>query len=101
MQAKLRRSERFKNDLQQLIEEQEMWKREQQRITNEENAKIVEYIEERDRNIEIQREAEQQKLTSMLEQQHRMVSVLNDIEVGFMETFNSASIDIFIIWWTA
>lgn len=101
MQAKLRQSERFKNDLQQLIEEQEMWKREQQRITNEENAKIVEYIEERDRNIEIQREAEQQKLTSMLEQQHRMVSVLNDIEVGFMETFNSASIDIFIIWWTA
>lgn len=101
MQAKLRRSERFKNDLQQLIEEQEMWKREQQRTTNEENAKIVEYIEERDRNIEIQREAEQQKLTSMLEQQHRMVSVLNDIEVGFMETFNSASIDIFIIWWTA
>lgn len=85
MQSKLRQSERFKNDLQRLIEEQDMWKREQERITAEENARIVQYIEERERNVAIQREAEQQKMTIMLEQQEKMVSVLNDIEVAFME----------------
>lgn len=83
MQAKLRRSERFKNDLMQLINEQNVWKREQERITAEENDKIVEYIRDRERNIELQQKAEQEKLTSILEQQDRMVAALNDIEVIF------------------
>lgn len=81
MQAKLRRSERFKSDLLDLIKEQEMWKRDQERIHAEENEKIVEYIEQRDRHAEIQRQAEQHKLHAMLEQQERMADALNDIEV--------------------
>lgn len=81
MQAKLRRSERFKNDLIRLMEEQSMWKREQERIAAEENEKMVEYIKNRDRNIEMQQQAEQEKLASILEQQERMVAALNDIEV--------------------
>lgn len=81
MQAKLRRSERFKNDLLRLVEEQNAWKREQERVTAEENEKIVEYIKDRDRNIEMQQKAEQERLASILEQQDRMVAALNDIEV--------------------
>lgn len=82
MQAKLRRSERFKSDLLDLIQEQEMWKRDQERIHAEENEKIVEYIEQRDRHAEVQRQAEQHKLHAMLEQQERMANALNDIEVN-------------------
>lgn len=82
MQAKLQRSERFKSDLLDLMNEQEMWKREQERITIEENEKIVEYIEQRDRYAEMQRRAEQQKLHAMLEQQERMAAALDDIEVS-------------------
>lgn len=84
MQEKLRRSESLRNDLMRLIKEQELWKGQQERIAAEENEKMRKYIAEREQRIDHDKEQERKKLLAKLEQQDKMVSALNDIEVNFV-----------------
>lgn len=64
-----------------LIKEQEEWKEQQKRITAEENEKICQYMADREERARRMEEIDRKKMLVKLEQQERMCSELNDLEV--------------------
>lgn len=67
-----------------LIEEQDEWKRQQQRIEAEENEKITQYIIEQENRSKQVKDVEQKKRLAIIEQQEKMCTELERIEVSFL-----------------
>lgn len=82
MQEKLIKSQCLKEDIKRLMLEQEIWKKEQERVAAEENRKISEFIAAQDEREHRMKQIEQQKLQIISEQQEKMCSTLNEIEVN-------------------
>lgn len=81
IQEKLRKTECLREDIVRLIEEQEEWKKHQKRIEAEENEKITHYIAEQDERSKQLKEVEHEKRLAMIEQQEKLCSELDEIEV--------------------
>lgn len=82
MQEKLIKSQCLKEDIKRLMLEQEIWKKEQERVAAEENRKISAFIAAQDEREHQMKQIEQQKLQIISEQQEKMCSTLNEIEVN-------------------
>lgn len=80
-QEKLRKTQCLRDDIVQLIQEQEQWKKQQERIAAEENEKITEYIIEQEKRAKQLKKDDQNKLLAKIEQQEKMCSELDAIEV--------------------
>lgn len=74
----------MREDTIRLIQEQEEWKRQQCRIEAEENEKISLYIIEHEDRSKIVKEVEQKKRLAIIEQQEKMCTELEEIEVIFL-----------------
>lgn len=80
-QEKLRKTQCLRDDIVQLIQEQEQWKKQQERIAAEENEKITEYIIEQEKRAKQLKKDDQNKLLAKIEKQEKMCSELDAIEV--------------------
>lgn len=67
-----------------MIEEQNQWKAQQERIEQEENEQIRKYIEEQDAKMDQIRAAEEIHRQRQHEMQMQMCNQLNDIEVCYL-----------------
>lgn len=83
IQEKLRKTQCLREDTMRLIEEQDEWKRQQQRIEAEENEKITQYIIEQENRSKQVKDVEQKKRLAIIEQQEKMCTELERIEVSF------------------
>lgn len=68
-----------------LIIEQNEWKDQQKRIATEENEKITKYIAEREESVKRLNEIERKKMLARAEQQEKMCSELDEIEVKIIQ----------------
>lgn len=80
MQEKLRKAECLKSDILSLINEQQLWKKRQERLAVEENEKITAYITEQDDRMVRMKESEKAKLMVKRELQERMCTILTEAE---------------------
>lgn len=81
IQEKLRKTECLRDDIIQLIQGQEQWKKQQERISAEENEKIAQYIIEQEERAKRLKQDEHKKLHAKIEQQEKMCSELDELEV--------------------
>lgn len=70
-----------------LIKEQEEWKEQQKRIAAEENEKISKYMADREERAKRMEEVDQKKMLAKFEQQEKMCSELDELEVLFYNNF--------------
>lgn len=85
MQERLQKAECLKGDILRLIDEQRLWKMEQQRLAAEENEKITKYIEEHYERLDQMERFKKDKLLATIKMQDEMCSELNKIEKEKLE----------------
>lgn len=88
MQEKMRKSECIRLDFMQLIEEQNEWKKLQEKIVAEENAKIEQYIAEQDERAKQTKETGHEILLAKVQQQEQLCSSLEEMHVCKLDILN-------------
>lgn len=83
MQERLQKTECLREDIVRLIEEQEEWRKQQKLIEEQENEKIMHYIQEQEEQRKRYEEMEHKKRIAIREQQEKMCAKLDEIEVKF------------------
>lgn len=81
IQEKIRKTEYLRDDIMRLIKEQEEWRENQKRIAAEENEKISRYIADREAHAKRMEEVDREKMLAKLDQQEKMCSELENMEV--------------------
>lgn len=84
IQEKIRKTECLREDIMRLIKEQEEWKEQQKRIAAEENEKIARYMADREERAKQIKKMDREKLLTKLEQQEKMCSELDEMEVNHL-----------------
>lgn len=85
MQERLQKAECLKSDIIRLIDEQRLWKMEQERLAAEENEKITKYIEEQNGRFDRMKRSEKERLLATMEMQDKLCAKLNKIEMEKLE----------------
>lgn len=85
MQERLQKAECLKSDIIRLIDEQRLWKMEQERLAAEENEKITKYIEEQNERFDQMKRFEKEKLLATMDMQDKLCAKLNKIEKEKLE----------------
>lgn len=85
MHEQLIKRERFISDLEQFRESQIAWNKKQQNEIDEENRRIIAYLEERDRKLVLEKQLAEAKKQNTSDLAERMGAELLEIEVMFFD----------------